>query len=130
MKTRALSASRASFSNRKWLRFLSSKPAINAGLLALAVAGVATSAHAAAGYTITSQGGTGILQNITTLLTNIVEFASTTLGEVIVVIGFVLAVIGWVAAPRSGAIGIAVRACCGAIVVFNLTSLISYFTLT
>lgn len=98
--------------------------------IAIAVAGLLAStgtALAGPGYNVQTK-GKGILSNISSTMQDIGNFMSTTMGELAVLGGFVVAAVLWAFAPKSGAVGYAVRAAIAAIIIFNLTAVIAYFT--
>ncbi|WP_256940556.1 hypothetical protein [Acetobacter persici] len=84
-------------------------------------------ALASPGYQVQTK-GSGILSNISATMQDIGNFMSTTMGELAVLGGFVVAAVLWAFAPKSGAVGYAVRAAIAAIIIFNLTAVIAYFT--
>jgi hypothetical protein len=103
-------------------------PILRGGVAAAAGAIItASEAEAAPGYTI-QQKGTGILANVSSTLQDIGNFMSTTLGELACLAAFVIAALMWAFAPKSGALGIAVRGIAATIVIFNLTAIFAYFT--
>ncbi|PYD79785.1 hypothetical protein CFR80_14625 [Komagataeibacter oboediens] len=99
-------------------------PAVAGAAVALAPA---SQAFASPGYSVQTQ-GSGILSNIASTMQDIGNFMSTTMGELAVVGGFVVAALLWAFAPKSGAVGYAVRAAIAAIIIFNITAVIAYFT--
>lgn len=97
---------------------------------AAAVAALApATAHAAAGYTLPASNASGILGQIENKLTELANFVSQPLGVFVVICAFVFAAGLWIFAPRSGALSVGFRAVAALIVVFNLTAIITYFTL-
>ncbi len=86
-------------------------------------------AHAAAGYTLPTSGSSGILAQIETKMTEIANFVSQPLGVFLVICAFIFAAALWIFSPRSGALSVAFRAVAALIVVFNLTAIVTYFTL-
>lgn len=87
----------------------------------------ASEAEAAPGYTI-QQKGSGILANVSSTMQDIGNFMSTTMGELACLAAFVLAALMWAFAPKSGALGMAVRGMAATVVIFNLTAIFAYFT--
>jgi hypothetical protein len=86
-------------------------------------------ASAQAGYTLPTGTETGFLQQVVTKMQEIASFVSSPLGAMVVLAAFIIAAASWVFAPKSGAVGLGLRAVAAGIVVFNITALISYLTL-
>jgi len=86
-------------------------------------------AQTTSGYDIGTSGGTGFIAQLEALFQSWVDFLTGPLGVAVCAIGFVVAAIMWVFAPKSGAMGLAVRAIAAAIVIFNLGSIIAAFVL-
>lgn len=103
--------------------------AIHLKLAAMLAALAPAAAHAAAGYTLPSSGASGILAQIETKMIELANFVSQPLGVFVVICAFVFAAALWIFAPRSGALSVGFRAVAALIVVFNLTAVITYFTL-
>jgi len=89
----------------------------------------ATPGPTSGGYSIGTSGGTGFIAQLEALMQSWINFVSGPLGVAVCVIAFVIAAILWVFAPRSGAVGMAVRAIAAVIVIFNLGSIVAAFVL-
>jgi hypothetical protein len=93
---------------------------------ALTLSLTAGRALAQAQYTLPTTTATGYLQQATAKMQELASFTSSPLGALVVLMGFIGAAAGWVFAPKSGAVGLGMRAAAAGVVVFNITSLISY----
>jgi hypothetical protein len=88
----------------------------------------AGSALAQAGYTLPTGQTTGFVQQTVTKMQEIASFTSSPLGAFVVLCGVIGAACAWVFAPKSGAVGMGVRAGAAGVAVFNITQIISYMT--
>jgi hypothetical protein len=85
-------------------------------------------ALAQAGYTLPTGTTTGFLQQVVTKMQELGSFTSSPLGAFVVLCGIIGAACCWVFAPKSGAVGMGLRAVSAGIAVFNIAAIISYLT--